>query len=435
MHRVEELITFANIHKHARPPKTLRSEDGTNLGHWVITQRKAYRRGSLSENQIKSLESIPGWTWNPYDDSWNSSYSILLDYAANHKRAVITPNKAINDGYGIGPWIETQRREYRKKKLSAERCKRLEAVPGWSWGAEKKGERRETVAKPRFSWGEFIDCLKSYKNRTGDLNVPSSHIDENGIALGAIVASVRSKFKNGRLTKEQISDLESMEGWLWRHPVLATYIRTDEQWDIIYGILLEYVKNKGHSIVPKGFITSDGKRLGYWVAGQRKAYREKKLSRERIQKLESLPGWDWGPGEKNWPRDYKRAIKAITGLSLRNIRQTHILPDGFRLGRWINHQRMDWRLGKLSEEQIRLLEDIPGWTWNTLETKWNEAYSMLLDYIQQTGSTHVPIQYKMPSNGFTLGQWVRIQIRLYRQGKLDQRRIKALSQLPEWKWE
>ncbi len=434
MQRVEELKIFAKAHSHARPPKTLRSNDGTNLGQWVITQRKMYRRRRLATHQIQSLESIPGWTWNPYDDNWESSYSILIDYAVNHKRSVISPKTAINDGYKIGTWIETQRREHRNNKLSADRCKRLEAIPGWSWGEVKKEKRREALARPICSWGEFIDCLTSYKNRAGDLNVPSSYVCENGVALGSLVGSVRYKYKNGRLTKDQISDLESMQGWLWRHPVLATYIRTDDQWDAFYEILLEYVQREGHSLVPKSFITSERRRLGYWVAGQRKAYREKKLSEERIQKLESLPGWDWAPGEKNWPRDYKRALRALTGLSLRNIRQTHILPDGFRLGRWINHQRMDRRLGTLTEEQIRLLERIPDWTWNTLDTKWDEAYSMLLEYMEQSGHAHVPIQYKVPSNGFTLGQWVRIQMRLYRQGKLDQRRIKALSQLPGWEW-
>lgn len=434
MKRVEELRTFSKLHNHARPPKATRSKDGTWLGQWVITQRKAYRRGGLSKLQIQSLESIPGWTWNPYDDNWNSSYSNLVEYAARYMRSEITPQAAIDDGYNIGSWIDTQRREYRKNKLSSERCKKLEAIPGWKWGEEKKEKQREAVARPYCPWETFVDCLKNYKNHVGDLNVPSSYVEENGIALGSIVANVRRKYKIGRLTKDQISELESMQGWSWRHPVLATYIRTDEQWDAAYGLLLEYVKKEGHSIVPTDYITPDGQRLGYWISGQRKAYRENTLSEERLKKLESLPGWDWAPVINLWPENYQRLLRLIKDRPIREIRQTYVTPDGVKLGRWMNRQRMDKRSGTLTEEQITLMERIPGWTWNTLDAKWEEAYANLKDIALKTGSTHIPIQYKVPETGFTLGQWVRIQKRMYRQGKLDQRRTNALSQLPDWTW-
>ena len=495
LRRIEELKRFANKHNHARFSKAMRSIDGTNLGHWVITQRKAFHKGTLSTLQIQSLESIPGWTWNPYEDNWKHAYSKLVDYYATHGQSTITPKTTTKDGFKIGSWIATQRNAYKKGKLPVDRCRSLEAIPGWQWGscewdwhdafkclqdtillkklsdispsysagaginlglwirAQRHTYKNGLMPDDRkrlledipgwtwsqapassWRWEEFISNLKTFKARTGHANVPVHHSKQNGNALGYMVAKARRDYKRGLLAKEQIVELEGIDGWAWQSPVLNTYIRTDALWDEIFNLLCEYTHKQGHSLVPTKYITSDGKRLGYWIIGQRRDYHKGKLSAERISKLESLPGWAWAPGEKNWPRDYKRALKALEGLSMRSIRQTHILPDGFRLGRWINHQRMDRRLGTLSEEQIRLLERIPGWTWNTLDTKWDEAYAMLLDYTKQTGCIHVPLQYKVPANGFTLGQWVRIQMRHYRQGKLDQRRIMALSKLPEWKW-
>lgn len=33
------------------------------LGEWVHEQRLAYKNGILSQDQIKKLQSIPGWVW------------------------------------------------------------------------------------------------------------------------------------------------------------------------------------------------------------------------------------------------------------------------------------------------------------------------------------------------------------------------------------
>ena len=35
----------------------------TQIGNWVITQRVQHRKGSLSEERIKILESYAGWRW------------------------------------------------------------------------------------------------------------------------------------------------------------------------------------------------------------------------------------------------------------------------------------------------------------------------------------------------------------------------------------
>ena len=62
--RFGQLQAFVEREGHARVPQGYETEDGVKLGHWVATQRKSYRRGKLSPERQKALESLPGWEWN-----------------------------------------------------------------------------------------------------------------------------------------------------------------------------------------------------------------------------------------------------------------------------------------------------------------------------------------------------------------------------------
>lgn len=42
---------------------------------------------------------------------------------------------------------------------------------------------------------------------------------------------------------------------------------------------------------------------------------------------------------------------------------------GSSLGTWCKHRRQDYMLGRLTPDQIRQLEELPGWTWGQEETR------------------------------------------------------------------
>jgi hypothetical protein len=45
--------------------------------------------------------------------------------------------------------------------------------------------------------------------------------------------------------------------------------------------------------VSYNYVAENGLRLGLWVTHQRQVYKKGKLSLERQQALEQLPGWKW----------------------------------------------------------------------------------------------------------------------------------------------
>ena len=39
-------------------------DEETILYNWLQEQKKEYKKGNLSKEQIDKLESLKGWTWN-----------------------------------------------------------------------------------------------------------------------------------------------------------------------------------------------------------------------------------------------------------------------------------------------------------------------------------------------------------------------------------
>ena len=67
----EFLSEYVEDHGHALVPATHVTRDGHKLGEWVANQREGCRRGRLSTEQQQALESLPAWTWHPFETaSW-----------------------------------------------------------------------------------------------------------------------------------------------------------------------------------------------------------------------------------------------------------------------------------------------------------------------------------------------------------------------------
>jgi hypothetical protein len=60
----------------------------------------------------------------------------------------------------------------------------------------------------------------------------------------------------------------------------------------MYGVLEQWVTEHGHARVPKPVQVGDVK-LGPWVQALRERYRQGKLGKDRVERLEALAGWSW----------------------------------------------------------------------------------------------------------------------------------------------
>jgi hypothetical protein len=103
-------------------------ENGVKLGKWAIMQRR--RKDLLNPDRISRLNSI-GFVWDPIAVRWNSDFLVLKKFLSREGHLRV-PQKHSEGGVKIGAWVDRQRQENKKGKLSQERKKLLDSV-GFIW--------------------------------------------------------------------------------------------------------------------------------------------------------------------------------------------------------------------------------------------------------------------------------------------------------------
>ena len=127
---------------HGRVAASYKDDEGFSLGAWVQHQRTIRRRGRLSDERARRLESVPGWDWDTHETAWEDGYARLLEFVAREGHAQVTHRYRDDDGFKLGNWVHNQRTRGRRGELSDERARRLESVPGWTWGSRQRSRAR-----------------------------------------------------------------------------------------------------------------------------------------------------------------------------------------------------------------------------------------------------------------------------------------------------
>ena len=128
----------------------------------------------------------------------------------------------------------------------------------------------------------------------------------------------------------------------------------EERWMEMYHRLILYKKKHKTASVPRRY--KEDSRLATWVHTQRKCYKKKELSIERINYLESI-GFVWKiVNYVPWIDMYDRLV------TYKHCHQSTLVPQQYTedtsLGQWVSKQRFKYKKGKLLEKQMELLNSI-----------------------------------------------------------------------------
>lgn len=330
-------------------PRRYKTADGYSLGQWIHTQR-AVRRGEvygiLTDEQVSKLNDI-GMIWESVRDAaWERYYAEAQKYFDKFGDLRVPTPYITPSGVLLGNWIASLR-TYRRSGLksgylTSDRIRALDEI-GMVWNV------------PDYLWERNYSAAMRYHRKHGDIDVPVSYVDSEGVRLGTWLANMRQAAKRGscRLTKEQMDKLTDL-GFNWGGKYAA-------KWEEGYKAAKAYYVEHANLNVPTAYVTETGYRLGGWIRDQRECYLKGELAAERRKRLEEI-GMDWRrANETQWERRYAAVREYFDRNGSINIPKAEILSDG-KDGRsaraWLFKQYGYYREGKLTGTQIEKLRMI-----------------------------------------------------------------------------
>ncbi|MGV9268666.1 Helicase associated domain protein [Kitasatospora sp. NPDC003701] len=142
-------------------------------------QRLVDQGNELPLWKLEGLSSIPGWSWNPYEEGFLAKVAALQAFATETSRSVGSIKQREEWGaHKIGVWINSFRN--RRVTYDAERTAILEALPGWVWTPQED------------SWNTALAELSDWAAEHG--RMPKAHAaDKTERRLGVWKRNNKSK--------------------------------------------------------------------------------------------------------------------------------------------------------------------------------------------------------------------------------------------------
>ena len=279
-------------------------ENGIALGKWISTQRYAYKEignGKITEEQIELLKQIGmRFETNKNEEEWDKKYALAKAYYEHHGDLEVPTDFKTTNGYehdengiALGKWISTQRYAYKEignGKITEEQIELLKQI----------GMRFETN-KFEEKWNKKYALAKAYYEYYGNLEVPADFktkngykCDENGIALGSWISTLRKAYKGkgtNKITEERIKLLNQIG-------MRFETNKFEEEWYKKYALAKAFYEHHGDLKVPTDFKTTNGYEhdenginLGDWIYTQRRAYKGQckyRITEEQIELLKQI---------------------------------------------------------------------------------------------------------------------------------------------------
>lgn len=192
------------------------SPDGLQLGRFISNLRLCRASGKkslfLTPERIEALDKL-GMIWEKFDYKWEMNYHACAKYYVEHGHLNIPVAYISQDGLRIGTWIRRQRRLRWDKviggaALTETQIQRLNEI-GMVWE-----DTFETA------WAKGYNQAVIYYQTHGNLNVPTTYVDESGFALGRWVKRHKEYRPNGttliKITPERRKKLDAL-GMNWEN--------------------------------------------------------------------------------------------------------------------------------------------------------------------------------------------------------------------------
>lgn len=204
-------------HKNQNDPIELK------LARWCENQRRCKKKGSLSDDKIKQLETIPYWYWveSDYDcRSFVIKYDELRVWIENHQK---TPSSTSLDPIvmKMGRFCGSLRHQKKIGTLAQDKIDLLENIKGWWWTDDTyhRVQLIDVVIEQVKKW--VID--NKYLPR-------QNAIDQNEMYLGQWCVRQRRDYRKKELSNDVIKQIETIPNWYWEYTGADIYSAVAIKW-------------------------------------------------------------------------------------------------------------------------------------------------------------------------------------------------------------
>lgn len=319
------------------------------LGNWICALRR--RKEELTAQHRDALDEL-GMVWSPFEDDWRRGVDAARAHWERHghlrvRSDHIEPLPDDPEGFALGEWLSRTRN--RRKQLTPARVAELDAL-GMTWKV-----REDT-------WQRHFTAAQAFHARHGNLDIPRRHIEtlpDGQVSLGEWLWRQQSAKAAGTLSPERTSALLDLG--------MKSDSAHDRAWDRGITFAQLYRERFGNLNVPTKHVISDDSgaefRLGHWISEKRSHRLRGKLAQDRIAQLDTL-GMIWDLREAKWRLHFEAAEEYCKSSGDLNIPIGYVTapPDKIYLGSWIGRQRTDFRMRRLTANQINDLTRI-GMQW------------------------------------------------------------------------
>jgi hypothetical protein len=172
-----------------------RRREYRDLGQWLSGVRQKKRRGQLTPRKVRQLEKL-GVVWEPAKQRWEKMFAALVEYKARHGDCNARGNPR------LAAWVCRLRLSRKRHSLKQAYIDRLDEI-GFVWSRFEE------------QWNSVYAALGQYHKAHGHCNV--STLDQEHASLGNWVRTQRGKRRKGKLSAEQIQQLDRL-GFGWEVP-------------------------------------------------------------------------------------------------------------------------------------------------------------------------------------------------------------------------
>ena len=365
--------------------------DGKKVSSWIKDKRKAYKKGTLTEEQIEQLEAI-GMIWDVKEYKWNQMFEQAKQYYDKNGNLMLTPSQ----NKRLYAWLRIQRDLYIKGEGLSEEQKRLlgEIEISKEIKKPKTEVKKEHKVSKKSAWDKMYKQAQEYYEANGNLIIPR---EDEYSQLYNWVKNQRTKYnvdpKKCKLSKERIELLENI-GMVWN---IIEY-----QWNTMYAQAKAYYEQFGSLSIPDERET-EYKQLRTWIQEQKLKYNAEdrpNLSKEQIEQLEAI-GIVWNVNQASYENMYRQAKEYFEEHGDLLIPRTEEYKT---LSNWVKAQRRKYKLEDgLSQEEIESLEAI-GMVWDAKQHGWDTMYAQAKAYYEEHGHLSIPQNQKEYKQ---LANWIR----------------------------